>query len=115
MSSPSPTSGSGKERDLSAGFPPTLTHCNTTSLGKQLQHAHPGAKAVKALNTMSCAVMVDPARVPGEHHAFVCGDDARGGSSAVAMSCRGDAPGGAVGPSRRPVTRDFEDVVAWVA
>lgn len=62
--------------DFSAGFPPTLTHCNTTSLGEQIQRAHPGAKVVKALNTMSCAVMVDPARVPGEHHAFVCGDDA---------------------------------------
>lgn len=61
--------------DFSGGFPPTLTHCNTTSLGEEIQRAHPDAKVVKALNTMSCAVMVDPARVPGEHNVFMCGDD----------------------------------------
>jgi predicted dinucleotide-binding enzyme len=33
------------------------------------------AKVVKALNTMNCNVMVDPARVPGEHVVFVCGED----------------------------------------
>jgi 8-hydroxy-5-deazaflavin:NADPH oxidoreductase len=30
---------------------------------------------VKALNTMNCQVMVDPGRVPGEHNAFLCGND----------------------------------------
>jgi predicted dinucleotide-binding enzyme len=30
---------------------------------------------VKTLNTMNCEVMVDPARVPGDHDVFVCGDD----------------------------------------
>jgi 8-hydroxy-5-deazaflavin:NADPH oxidoreductase len=29
---------------------------------------------VKSLNTMNAAVMVDPARVPGRHQVFVCGD-----------------------------------------
>lgn len=62
--------------DFSGGFPPTLTYCNTTSLGEEIQRAHPDARVVKALNTMSCAVMVDPTRVPGEHHVFMCGDDA---------------------------------------
>ena len=28
---------------------------------------------MKALNTMNCTVMVDPASVPGDHNAFVCG------------------------------------------
>jgi predicted dinucleotide-binding enzyme len=28
------------------------------------------------LNTMNCDVMVDPAKVPGEHDVFVCGEDA---------------------------------------
>jgi predicted dinucleotide-binding enzyme len=62
--------------DFSAGTPPTLTVCNTDSLGEQIQRAFPGSKVVKALNTMNCEVMVDPAKVPGEHDVFVCGDDA---------------------------------------
>lgn len=28
------------------------------------------------MNTVNCQVMVDPGRVPGAHHLFVCGDDA---------------------------------------
>ena len=31
---------------------------------------------VKALNTMNCRIMVDPAKVPGAHDVFVCGEDA---------------------------------------
>jgi 8-hydroxy-5-deazaflavin:NADPH oxidoreductase len=46
------------------------------SLGEQLQAAFPQARVVKALNTMNCAVMVDPARVPGDHVVFVAGDAA---------------------------------------
>jgi 8-hydroxy-5-deazaflavin:NADPH oxidoreductase len=45
------------------------------SLGERLQAAFPAARVVKALNTMNCAVMVDPARVSGEHVVFVAGDD----------------------------------------
>ena len=62
--------------DVSAGLPPTLSVCNTDSLGEQIQRAFPRARVVKALNTMSCRVMVDPARVPGEHNVFVCGENA---------------------------------------
>jgi predicted dinucleotide-binding enzyme len=61
--------------DFSAGFPPTLSVTGADSLGEQIQRAFPEAKVVKALNTMSCQVMVDPARVPGDHDVFVCGDD----------------------------------------
>jgi hypothetical protein len=61
--------------DFSAGFPPTLSVFGHDSLGEQIQRAHPDARVVKALNTMNCEVMVDPARVPGEHNVFVCGDD----------------------------------------
>jgi predicted dinucleotide-binding enzyme len=61
--------------DFSAGMPPTLTVANTDSLGEQIQRAHPETKVVKALNTMNCEVMVDPARVPGTHAVFLCGDD----------------------------------------
>jgi predicted dinucleotide-binding enzyme len=61
--------------DFSAGFPPTLSVMGADSLGEQVQRAFPDAKVVKALNTMNCQVMVDPARVPGDHDVFVCGND----------------------------------------
>lgn len=64
--------------DMSRGFPPSLLPelSNTTSAAEALQAALPGAHVVKALNTMNCQVMVDPARVPGRHDVFLCGDDA---------------------------------------
>jgi predicted dinucleotide-binding enzyme len=52
-----------------------LSVCNGDSLGEQVQRAHPGAKVVKALNTMNCLVMVDPSLVAGDHVALICGDD----------------------------------------
>jgi 8-hydroxy-5-deazaflavin:NADPH oxidoreductase len=61
--------------DHSAGFPPPLFVSNTDSLGEQIQRAFPAVKVVKTLNTMSCNIMVDPASVPGDHVAFVSGDD----------------------------------------
>ena len=62
--------------DFSQGFPPSLGVLNTDSVGEQLQRALPEARVVKALNTMNCSVMVDPGAVPGDHAAFVCGEDA---------------------------------------
>jgi len=61
--------------DFSHGMPPTLTVCNTDSLGEQIQRRFPAARVVKTLNTVSTDVMVDPGRVPGGHTMFVCGDD----------------------------------------
>jgi predicted dinucleotide-binding enzyme len=61
--------------DFSAGLPPTLSVCNEDSLGEQIQRAFPRARVVKALNMVNAAVMVDPDSVPGEHDAFVAGDD----------------------------------------
>jgi predicted dinucleotide-binding enzyme len=61
--------------DFSKGMPPTLTVCNTDSLGEQIQRAFPDAKVVKALNTTSNEVMVNPQLVPGEHDTFLCGND----------------------------------------
>ena len=57
------------------GDPPSLFVAITDSLGEQIQRALPATSVVKALNTMNADVMVDPAIVPGEHVAFVCGDD----------------------------------------
>jgi predicted dinucleotide-binding enzyme len=68
--------------DFSAGMPPSLTPVNTDSLGEQIQRAYPETKVVKTLNTMNAAIMADPARVPGEHTVFICGDDA-GAKAAV--------------------------------
>ncbi|MGH2594461.1 MAG: NADPH-dependent F420 reductase [Actinomycetota bacterium] len=61
--------------DFSKGMPPTLWVCNTDSLGEQIQHAFPDVRVVKTLNTMNCQIMVDPARVPGDHDVFVSGND----------------------------------------
>jgi predicted dinucleotide-binding enzyme len=58
--------------DFSRGMPPSLSVCNTDSLGEQIQRAFPDAKVVKTLNTMNAVVMTQP--VGGE--VFVCGDDA---------------------------------------
>lgn len=63
--------------DFSKGMPPTLTICNTDSLGEQVQHAFPEAKVVKTLNTVNTAVMVAPDAVAhGDHVIFLCGEDA---------------------------------------
>ncbi len=63
--------------DMSQGMPPTLIPemSNTTSAGEALQTRLPDAKVVKTLNTMNHQIMVDPARVPGDHDVFLCGDD----------------------------------------
>ena len=63
--------------DFSKGMPPTLTVCNTDSIGEQIQRTFPNVKVVKALNTMNCKVMVEPSLVPGEHNLFVAGNDAQ--------------------------------------
>ena len=62
--------------DFSHGMPPSLAVANTDSVGEQLQRRFPSARVVKTLNTMNCAVMVNPAAVPGYHNVFVSGDDA---------------------------------------
>lgn len=62
--------------DFSKGMPPRLFTPQDDSLGEQVQRAHPEARVVKTLNTINANVMVDPARVPGDHDVFVAGNDA---------------------------------------
>ncbi len=65
--------------DFSRGMPPILIPelCNTTSLGEEIQRTFPGAKVVKALNTMWCGIMVNPGMIGGgDHQTFICGNDA---------------------------------------
>jgi len=54
--------------------PPTLTVCNTNSLGEQIQREFPEARVVKALNTVNCEVMINPSLVGEDHNLFVCGN-----------------------------------------
>jgi predicted dinucleotide-binding enzyme len=67
--------------DFSHGMPPTLSVCNTDSLGEQIQRAFPQVKVVKTLNTTTVLLMVNPGLVGGgDHHLFVSGND--GGAKA---------------------------------
>jgi predicted dinucleotide-binding enzyme len=62
--------------DFSTGFPPTLTVKDTDSLAEQLQRGVPGARVVKALNTMTAGVMLQPHLVgDGTTTVLVAGDD----------------------------------------
>ncbi|MFN8573497.1 MAG: NAD(P)-binding domain-containing protein [Gemmatimonadaceae bacterium] len=62
--------------DFSKGMPPTLTVCNTDSVGESIQRAFPDVRVVKTLNTVNCEVMVQPSKVTGPHTMFLCGNDA---------------------------------------
>lgn len=53
----------------------SLSVVNTDSLAETIQRSFPTARVVKALNTMTAAVMVEPARVPGDHAVLLCGND----------------------------------------
>lgn len=61
--------------DFSRGMPPSLTVCNTDSLGEQIQQAFPRTRVVKSLNTVNAMLMTDATLVPGDHNLFVCGND----------------------------------------
>jgi predicted dinucleotide-binding enzyme len=71
--------------DFSRGMPPTLTISNTDSLGEQIQRAYPRTRVVKALNTLTADLMVDPGLVPGEHDLFICGDDESAKAEVVSL------------------------------
>ncbi|HEV8079945.1 MAG TPA: NAD(P)-binding domain-containing protein [Chitinophagaceae bacterium] len=63
--------------DFSKGMPPTLSLVNDTSLGETIQNTFAKTKVVKALNTLTCSLMVDATRVAnGDHNLFICGNDA---------------------------------------
>lgn len=77
----------GNPLDFSKGTPPSLTVCNTDSLGEQIQREFPGTRVVKALNTINCEVMINPARVPGDHVLPICGNDAQAKKEVAAKLC----------------------------
>jgi hypothetical protein len=61
--------------DFSKGMPPSLTVCNTDSLGEVIQRQFTDVKVVKALNTMNCQLMVNPGLLKDPGNVFVCGND----------------------------------------
>ncbi len=71
--------------DFSKGMPPSLSVCNTDSLGEQIQKTFPDAKVVKTLNTVTAALMVEPSLVPGPHTMFVSGNDVPAKSAVVKL------------------------------
>lgn len=62
--------------DFSRGMPPTMSICNTDSLGEQVQRAFPDVRVVKTLNTVNAFMMVNPRQIAdGDHTIFVSGND----------------------------------------
>ena len=64
--------------DFSAGMPPFLgaPYAGPASLGEAIQTTFPEARVVKAFNTVTHQVMVNPALIPGDHDFFLAGNDA---------------------------------------
>lgn len=72
--------------DFSAGFPPRLAVDDTESLAERLQRNFPEARVVKALNTVTASVMVDPGKVgDGDTTVFVASDDAEARAVATGL------------------------------
>ena len=92
-----------------------LSPVESDSVGEQIQRAFPHARVVKTLNTVNCQVMVDPARVPGEHQIFVCGRTR--GAKSRSGSARGVRLAGGPGarPGRHPGGAERGDAAAAVA
>lgn len=62
--------------DFSKGMPPSLTICNTDSLGETIQRQFTDVKVVKTLNTVNCELMVNPNLLNDPGNLFICGNDA---------------------------------------
>ncbi len=72
--------------DFSNGMPPTLTVCNTSSIGELLQAKFKNTFVVKTLNTMWCGLMVNPNQLNnGDHSVFVSSNSAEAKASASSI------------------------------
>jgi predicted dinucleotide-binding enzyme len=79
--------------DFSLGFPPSLFVKDTDSLGEQIQAAYPELKVVKALNTLTAALMVNPAQLAGgQHSVFVSGNDPDAKKTVIGLLTRSGTP-----------------------
>lgn len=61
--------------DVSGGTPPKFTGAIGNSLGEQIQRHIPQANVVKAFNSTSVHVVVNPQREEGEPTMFIAGND----------------------------------------
>lgn len=71
--------------DFSGGFPPRLSVRGDDSLAEQIQRAHPDVRVVKALNTVTASVMVDPASLAESTDLFIAGEDVEAKRAVVAL------------------------------
>lgn len=74
--------------DFSHGMPPSVSaaYGGASSLGEQIQAAYPGAKVVKAFNTIAAAVGANPALVPGAHELLIAGNDPAAKAAVTALA-----------------------------
>ena len=80
--------------DFSGGFPPQLSVPEGDSLAEQIQREFPRSRVVKALNTVTASVMVDPDRLTEPTDLFIAGDDEAAKADVKALlSELGWAPG----------------------
>lgn len=54
-------------------------------IGEEIQKAFPALRLVKALNSVSAHLMVDPASLGADHHVFVAGNDAAARQQVIAL------------------------------
>jgi 8-hydroxy-5-deazaflavin:NADPH oxidoreductase len=77
----------GNPLDNSKGFPPPLLTSNTDSLAEQLQRAFPNTRVVKAFNTVTVAVLVNPKAFGGQETTmFLAGNDADARSTVAGIA-----------------------------
>jgi predicted dinucleotide-binding enzyme len=71
--------------DFSHGMPPSLSICNTNSLGEEVQKALPSAKVIKTLNTVNCEIMIEPGKAGEQPSMMICGNDAEAKTKVTAI------------------------------
>lgn len=74
--------------DFSMGMPPFLKPelSVTSSVGEEIQNAFPEALVVKAFNTISASVMVQPSLIPSEPDLLIAGNSAEAKAKVTALA-----------------------------